>query len=150
MKTLAALSLLVLSACAPDTHGDLREHTVLHPPGAPSRITFVGLGAGSGPGALEARFGDDYLPTFAADFGTTLYVLPYQSDGAYRPVSLSYEGNPVALGKLAARWTEVFEAAGAECFEECCWWKEGDEELARLYVERRWYGVADVSVSLFR
>jgi hypothetical protein len=145
-----AVSLLALSACAPDTGGDLRKHTILHSPGAPSRITFGGVGAGSGPGAFEATFGEDWLPTFVADFGTTLNVLLYADDGAYRPFALKYEGNTVALGKLAARWREVFERAGAECYEGSCWWKDGDEELATLFVDQRWYGVAGVSVSLFR
>jgi hypothetical protein len=149
-KTLAALSLLALCACASDTHGDLRDHTVLHPPGAPSRITFVGLGAGSGPGAFEKTFGDDWLPTFTADFGTTLDVLLHADNGPYRGFTLLYEGNPVAVARVAARWQEVFERAGAECYEGSCWWREGDEELATLYVDRRWYGVADVHVSLLR
>jgi hypothetical protein len=154
-KTLAALSLLAVSACAPDSHGDLREHTVVHPPGSPSRITFVGLGAGSPDGAFAQTFGYEWMATFVADYGTTVHALEHPAQDAYRPVTLRYEGNPLALRKLADRWTGVLEAAGARCDEceeqECsCTWKDGDEALAVLDVERRWYGVAQVDVTLLR
>jgi hypothetical protein len=147
----AAVSLAVLSACAPDTHGDLRELVAIHPPGAASRMTFAGRGPGSGPGAFEATFGEDWLPTFVADFGTTLKALKGSSAAGGDSFTLLYEGNPVALARLAARWREVFDEAGADCADRSCFWTEDGEMLATLYIDRRWHGlVAEVHVSLLR
>jgi hypothetical protein len=138
---LAALaSLLLLAACAADAHGDLRTRVAIDRSGAPARLTFDGVGIGSPRAAAAVVFHDDWLPPESeADFGTRLTTLWRASeDGSVAAFALDYRGNPVALWRLAARWEEVFRAAGVECDGPYCEWTEDGKILASLYVERLW------------
>ena len=90
------------------------------------------------------------MPVSVADFGTRLVTLWWPAeDGSVKVFALDYAGNPVALSRVAARWREVFRAAGVDCEgRRSCEWSEGGKVIASLYVERRWLVPTYVAVDV--
>lgn len=151
ISLLAVAASLSLAACAPDTHGDLRDHVVINPPGvAPGRLTFAGIGVGSPSAEASAKFEDDrWFPRrFVADFGTQFDALfSGVHGGPTQSMALTYTGNPIAVRRVFDRWKEVFVRAGADCNDKVCFWDENGQVIAFVAIERwRWPPQVDVSI----
>jgi hypothetical protein len=158
---LALAAALALLAAACDTHGDLRDQVEVAGPGTGWRVRFAGVHLGSGRDDAVARLGDNlgfpgdggYLGApRTADFGTTLDPAFNVTDGRVDQIVLTYRGNPLALRRVAARWSEVLARAGADCGRGSCFWPDGDGTtmIATLGTEWRWYGPREVMVTIGR
>jgi hypothetical protein len=162
MSRTALLALAsLLAACAPDTHGDLRDAVRLHPAGSPARMTFAGVGVGSALGEARAAFGGELAFPWdgthlaherVADFGTTLdvwYGLTRDGSDALSGLTLEYTGNALAISRLGGRWREVFSSIPGACGESGCQWN--DEEgrmIALLTTTTRWAGTSSLTVTI--
>ena len=151
-------SLLALTACAPDRHGDLRSAVEIHRSEAPM-LTFSGVGAGTPIAEAKAAFGGPLeYPWDAAflardreaDFGTRLEVAYAVGDDpeTVGQLRLEYSGNPVAIAKVARRWKEVLERAGGSCKDTTCMVDRGERPVAFATVRRTWWGRTTFSVAI--
>jgi hypothetical protein len=151
-------SLVALTACAPDRHGDLRSTVEVHRSDAPM-LTFSGVGVGTPVAEAQAAFGgplefpwDGAFLARAreADFGTRLEIAYTVGDDreTVGQLLLEYSGNPVAIAKVARRWKEVLERAGGSCKDSTCMVDRGDHSVAFATVRRTWYGRTTFAVTI--
>lgn len=160
MKTRSRIALLALAAplglvwsgtllflpFSLDVSGDVRKHVAVDERG---RMTIAGIG----PGTPATEGIEEFLnyQRVRADFGTTAAIVGNTVDGRVGYVLLAYEGNPLAITRLAARWREIFARAGADCDLTRCRLRghgEDDAVTATFESELGWYGPDGVTVYL--
>jgi hypothetical protein len=160
---LAVTLALLATACAPDAHGDLRTRVRLQPAGAPGRMTFAGVGAGTPLEEAQAAFGGalafpwdgtHLARELTSDFGTRLdvmYGLKLDGSGTISGLTLDYTGNPLAISRLDARWREVFSEIPGACEEAGCQWNDEDGRMIALVTKIiQWSGSSQLSVTIER
>ncbi|WP_242341046.1 MULTISPECIES: hypothetical protein [Anaeromyxobacter] len=158
---LAVALALLAAACAPDAHGDLRARVRLQPAGAPGRMTFEGVGVGTGLEEAQAVFGGPLAfpwdgthlaRELASDFGTrldVLYGVKRDGSGTISGLTLDYTGNPLAIARLDARWREVLSAIPGACEEAGCQWNDEDGRMIALVTKlTRWAGSSQLTVTI--
>jgi hypothetical protein len=154
------LSLSASLACAPDDHGDLRTQVVVRLEDGKATITYRGVGVGMDVPSAFAALGERDVPVTGgaalswqrtADFGTSLSVM-YASgmEPVIVELTLVYEGNPVAIGKVRERWLEALGIREEDCRDGDCVWDDGEVIVASVTRERRWTGTDELMVTLHR
>ncbi len=157
----AALSLLTFTGCAPDTHGDLRDHVVVQPPGSAPRILLESVGVGMSWDEVRERYGEGLMRGFygagtpimlqglTGDFGTDLAVMVVFGDGdRAKEIVVTVRGNRIALSRVAARWREALSSLAAYDSGRSVSWREGDTVVARMQLDPPLLGTGELSVQL--
>jgi hypothetical protein len=61
-----------------------------------------------------------------------------------------YAGNPVAIGRVRARWLEALGLREADCRDGRCLWDDGERVVASIDRARGWTGTDELTVTLHR
>jgi hypothetical protein len=156
----AVLSLLAFAGCAPDTHGDLRDHVVVQPEGSGPRILLEGVGVGMSWDEVRERYGEGVMRGFygpgtpimlnglTGDFGTELAVMVMFGDGdRAKEIVVTVRGNRIALSRVAARWREALSSLPSRDTGRYVSWGEG-HSVATMMLEQPLLGTGELSVHL--
>jgi len=161
MSVVAVLLSSFAVACAPDEHGDLRSRVSVQRDAGETRITFSGVGVGTGVEDAQRAFAGALDPMLSgsvlvwqeeADYGTRLDLL-YSFDpdaGTIAQLVFVYTGNRVAIGKVHERWIEALGLGPDACGDRGCYWDDGEARVASTRRDTTWYGKATLTVTLDR
>ncbi len=138
---LLAAGAAALAWDARDVHGDLRRSVEVRLAGEAPRVLVKGAGVGMDYDEvlrawnIEGFFGrrGPIVAQATGDFGTKLsLVASFDDGGRMSQVTYAFEGNPLALWRVARRWREALEPIASESAGSYTVWRDGDGRVARM------------------